>query len=66
MNGGHEHEVALAALPYLPVVVVTSQVALDIAARAGSATAVRLRSACVSTTPRVLLGQRKCTGGLAR
>jgi hypothetical protein len=55
MSDGHEHEAVLAALPYLPVVVVASLVALDIAARAGFSTAVRVRSACVGTTPQVVL-----------
>jgi hypothetical protein len=55
MSGDHHHEVVLVALLYLPVVVLACLVALDAAARAGSSTAVRFQSACVGTTPVVLL-----------
>jgi hypothetical protein len=51
----HEHGVVLAALLHLPVVVMTVVVAVDAAARVGSATALRLRSAYLGATPLVQL-----------
>jgi hypothetical protein len=55
VGAGHEHGIALVALLYLPVAVMTLPLALDSAARAGSLRARRLRCAYLSTSPTVQL-----------
>jgi hypothetical protein len=52
---GREHAAALAALPYVPVVVLTLLLTLELGARAGFSPALWLRRAFLATPPAIQL-----------